>query len=186
MSIPSSPPPSKGAFKATIAYPEGNFDFIANKASISQDKDSSKNECWRIVVFQDILKNPASQTKKLIDIKEVISIQLYIPKDRLFDDQNLTSAVIDTSLNDPNRRNDIAFNKNSGNLLKIIDDKPDINNTIDTTVQYPGTSGSIVYQWDEDFKRIFGVFALLVKSPDEAIIQILGRFNLSNALNYSI
>lgn len=184
MNTPSSPQDFKEEFTATIKYPEGDFQFIANKGGLSKSKDLSGRECWTIAAYQDIFKDTI-RTGKISDIKEVNSIQLYIADDETSRNVGLVAAEVDLSIND--NQKPLAFNMNSGNFFRIIDQIPDENNVIETTIQYPGTSGELHYKWINDPQKcIEGSFDLFVTQPNKSTIKIKGNFKLSTARPHTL
>jgi hypothetical protein len=165
-------------FSATIKFASGDFAFRANKISIKESVDSSGDRCWRVQAFHDIFKDFPPKPG-LAGIKEVIAIHLYIGEE-----SSGTHRVLVGASRPP------EVKKNSGNLFKIVDRKPDKDNVIDTTEIYQGIKGEISYQWDQDRTRIEGIFSLLVLDRDNTDsstnIQLKGSFNLLNSGEHKI
>jgi len=160
-------------FNATLKLPTGNFSFKANKINIKESIDASGNKCWELQAFHDILKDSPPQSG-LAGIKEVIVIHLYIGDELSVKHQPLVPSNLPPSVI-----------KNSGNLFKIVDKKPDKENLIDTIDNYLGIEGIISYAWNKERTRIKGTFSFLVLDcddprPDTDIQITNGNFNLLN------
>ncbi|WP_027922133.1 hypothetical protein [Pseudomonas sp. URMO17WK12:I12] len=178
MDTPSTSQGLDEEFNATIKFASGNFAFKANKISIKESVDSLGNKCWRVQAFQDIYKDFPPKPG-LAGIKEVIAIHLYIGEELSGTNEALVPAI-----QPPNAI------KNSGNLFKIVDKKPDKDDVIDTAETYPGTEGIASYEWNQERTRIKGTFRLLVMDCDnpgpETDINIYGNFNLLNSGDHRI
>ncbi|USW95791.1 hypothetical protein NHF39_03465 [Pseudomonas proteolytica] len=146
-------------FAATVQYPTGNIEFKANKVRIEPPADTSEDACWKIMAFQEIVEAGA--------VKEVLGVHLYIARAPLVDDQSMAPA-----------KSLPATQKNSASFFRIIDNVPDAQNKIDTTVDYLGISGHISYRWESGRKRVQGEFSVLVVAPDKTTFQIRGHFNV--------
>ena len=168
MSLPSSSLPPKESFYATVEFPGNYLEFKANKVNIGKSVDTSGIECLTLMAFQDILKDP-TKGPGVNNLREVLGLHLYLPQGSLTNDRALGRSALPPLLN--------AY---SGNFFKIIDKIPDMDNRIDSIVDYVGTSGWITYTWVENNTWIRGTFTLMVKGPDGKEFQMMGHFNISN------
>jgi hypothetical protein len=177
MNIPSTSQRPNEEFTATIKFPDGDFEFKANKINIQKSVDISESECWTIMAFQEILKDTAAKIDR-DNLKEVIAIHLHIPRETLNDDQMLVTGLPPPPETKP--PTPLTLNKNSGNLFKIVDKEADPRHLIDTIENYLGIFGQITYSWDAEQTRITGTFLLFVSGSNQKIIPIKGNFNLLN------
>lgn len=174
MSFPSPSQSIKEEFYAAVEFPSEHLEFKANKVNIENSVDTSGVECFTLMAFHDILKDP-TKSVTLNNIQEVLGLHLYLPRANPTDDRALGRSAIPPLLN--------AY---SGNFYKIVDKVPDKDNRIDTIVSYLGTSGWITYIWVENNTWVRGTFTLTVKGADGIEVKMMGHFNISNTGEHPI